>query len=750
MNVETVSPGEERIDGCAEKSASSNVKEQEPQKRPKQPDSKRFEREIETLNGKIREKEAKLHSLQKPSPRSRSASNSSIYAWKDKDTLLAELRSYKVNREKDIEARQKIDIELKRLTTLVQQKNDACRKAQACLKYKSESKTDEAIRRLEHQLRVQQLKLRDETRIVTEIDALRRSKKMIHEFVALKAVLDQLRDKQRALRTERDICTKRINTLKTKEDEIKNILDEQRGKAEEVRALQKETESERALLKKEIDGLYDQKRALIAAFNHEKIEYFNSLREAKLQNRQRKREESQKHTEEKRSMQQRERATRGPSPPPYQAELALCDTLLDYMERLTPSQQSEEPSQSREVSTTPSPEPLGQAVSPRNEESGVYLKKKGDDDLEGLFAGTAKRSKRESKKNRRSLARELPKKLVLHPAVVDQFCSLRLSPPSSVADIPRAVADLNDKKDFFASGAEQGTSSSQLTSTASSLSEDSSSLSRSDTPSTRPGSVANSELLEVDLQIATALQLGDESFSQHSFADSQDFSSDEFPSLPSMSYPVPPHTTADDIGAETSAWVHKVIDTVNGGSARNGVSKELAANGDTSSAMEPTVGDLEKSVNHQIDVNAEVTLIENTNINRDNAEERLDDLQKNNKNGSYCKQSTNLDTIDKLVENEISGKQNNSESEEKVYTENSKSSGLSHAMSKTDDIAALPGEESKEELPPELIHPSNCSSKSMIKTDDVYSNGETPDILNDLDETRVSPPAVNNFEKCPA
>jgi len=57
--------------------------------------------------------------------------------------------------------------------------NSEMTKVESTLKYKSEERTNETIQRLEHQLKVQNFSLREERRIVKEIDALKRSKNVL-------------------------------------------------------------------------------------------------------------------------------------------------------------------------------------------------------------------------------------------------------------------------------------------------------------------------------------------------------------------------------------------------------------------------------------------------------------------------------------------------------------------------------------------------------------------------------------------
>ena len=56
---------------------------------------------------------------------------------------------------------------------------DSLSKVQGNLPYKNEDRINEAIRRLEHQLRTQNFNVREERKIVSEIDRLKRSKKSL-------------------------------------------------------------------------------------------------------------------------------------------------------------------------------------------------------------------------------------------------------------------------------------------------------------------------------------------------------------------------------------------------------------------------------------------------------------------------------------------------------------------------------------------------------------------------------------------
>lgn len=197
----------------------------------KPPDSKTFQLQMDEVLGKIRVTEEKLKSLEKQVVASGCKSNTSA-APIDREKLHGELQELRAQREKVIEERKQCDVELKGLNVQVQKKNDACTKLQAAVRYKSEARIDEAVRRLEHQMQAQQLKLSEEKRIVAEIDTLKRSKRSLNEYLALKQLVDQMGNKPKHLRSQRDACVKIINVLKAREEKVKNLLDSAGAHAE--------------------------------------------------------------------------------------------------------------------------------------------------------------------------------------------------------------------------------------------------------------------------------------------------------------------------------------------------------------------------------------------------------------------------------------------------------------------------------------------------------------------------------------
>ena len=90
---------------------------------------------------------------------------------------------------------------------------DSLSKVQGDLQYKNEDRINEAIRRLETQHKMHNFNLREEKKIVAEIDRLKRSKKSLVQYTDIKREVDAMRDTARRLREERDVSMNKMSLL---------------------------------------------------------------------------------------------------------------------------------------------------------------------------------------------------------------------------------------------------------------------------------------------------------------------------------------------------------------------------------------------------------------------------------------------------------------------------------------------------------------------------------------------------------
>lgn len=413
----------------------------------KPPNSRIFQLQMDEIGSRIRETEEKLKSLDKQVLLSGGRINKSA-APVDKEKLHEELQDLRTQREKVIEERKQCDLELKGLNDQVRKKNDACTKLQAATRYKSEARIDEAVRRLEHQMQAQQLNLREEKRIVAEIDTLKRSKRSLKEYLDLKQHVDQLRNKQKHLRSQRDACVRRINGLKAREEKLKNQLDSADvcNENEETKIQQHAHLNTTEILKKELDDLHRERRERKAKFSKEKNDYYSAIREMKSQ---KQREEATRRKNEKQTMMKAVVSSRA-TQQLYEKEKSLCDTLISHMEKLHTSLVHLPEIQGAASIDKEPVVSLSASADFSSSGEGMFLRRKSDvDDLVGVFAGVHRISRKGSRKGRRSSAKEAPRKLNLHPEVVEHLLTLGLSPPSTATDIPKVLGELHEKKEFY-------------------------------------------------------------------------------------------------------------------------------------------------------------------------------------------------------------------------------------------------------------------------------------------------------------
>ena len=401
-------------------------------KRGKPPDKRRHQMEINQLTEEIQRKEACFKSLNASKSRK---STSSVHG--SRDELLAKLRDLKNKKEQKMKQKQVIDAEIKALNEQVRKKSDSCMKLQANVKYKDEQRTNNAIKNLERHLSTQQLKLREEKKLVLEIDALKRSKKTLSEYLDAKQEVDRLRQQQNGLRNERDTLIRETHDIRAKENDVKVSLDSL--KEEETAQDEKKSDIDRDALKKEIDELYEQRREAQEKYKQALANYYEEQKNAEKEI---KAEQRRDETRLTKMTAERTRQGKRHEPKPHKEEKNICVCLIQYLEPFTTQCFSEiDEVDGNRAGSKYLDVPRSEASIP--EEGSLAMNP--DDNLGGLFVPSNRRMTRKgSRKGRKSA-----QKLVLHPHVFELFFKLGLEPPSTYADVNLVLEKLRVKKDFY-------------------------------------------------------------------------------------------------------------------------------------------------------------------------------------------------------------------------------------------------------------------------------------------------------------
>ncbi|GAB1600732.1 uncharacterized protein LOC115210398 isoform X1 [Argonauta hians] len=317
--------------------------------------------------------------------------------------------------------------DLKLLKSEIIQKNNTLSNLQSGLMYKNENKINEAIKNLERQLNWNNFTLREEKKIVAEIDSLKRSKKTLALYRAHKIEIDELRAQQTKKRSENDEFYHGINQLRDKEEE----------KQKRLGFLQRSIKE----LNSEIDKLEEQKKVLLADFKKQEKDY-NVMKDIV-----RKKKHKQTEAEEEDRLLQQEKITNFlreaavVSPNPNADRIQHCSKLINYLQQFTNFNavvgSSPLPSPSEEFSSFPGP-----ALEIKDHDGAKYflLKKNNDRCFKEYSAN------RHSKKNRKFRKKTSNKPLAHSPEIFSLFESVNLPPTSNFCDIYPTIDKLQQLK----------------------------------------------------------------------------------------------------------------------------------------------------------------------------------------------------------------------------------------------------------------------------------------------------------------
>ncbi|KAF9018260.1 hypothetical protein CPC16_009553 [Podila verticillata] len=342
----------------------------------------------------------------------------------------------------------KID-QLNALSNSLKKKIADLKSTQDKLPFKTLDAVEAQIVKLEKQLESGSIKLVEEKRFLQEISVLKKAKKTVEAAQTQQIAIDADKAAIAALKETIDDQTAKAlsaeyNTLQAQVDEISKAKDEVWKKRNDLF-------DERTRLQKELDELYQQKKAV-------NDEYFTALRDYnKFQQdlQVRKREEynakKQQELEEKRlaiAKEERELA----EIPAYSNEIVTCESVYKYLLSFSTDEKRIAEAAAIGVTTVEAPKAnVRQVDATANVPSGVMLAKKADKVEEVFFAGKSKKNKGPKEKKVEVNSFKLPL------AVLEQLVELKVVVPTSTVDLEKTLDALAEKRDFFKANQEKAT-----------------------------------------------------------------------------------------------------------------------------------------------------------------------------------------------------------------------------------------------------------------------------------------------------
>lgn len=345
---------------------------------------------------------------------------------RESESIRGEMKTLQPNRYVLNEEKKKNNLELKTLREEIFVKNNNLSRLESGLTYKNEHKINEAIKKLEVQLSCNNFKLREEKKIVAEIDSLKRSKKSLVNYLAQKKEIDELREQQLKKRRENEQYHRQVSMLISEEDEMKSRLSVLHTKIENLHL--------------ELNDLNEQKKVLLCDYKRREKDH-NVMKDAiRKKNRQ-----NTKHKEEEKQLFNREDLLVVCTP--EEEYIQHCNTLIRYLQQFPVGEQGQA---TRQVSTPTEEKAAAASLGPvpeiQGEHGATYVLLKKNEECEDLFFGAGRRQNKKSKKGRKFSA---TKPLTHSPQVFAQFANLQMSAPAGFAEILPALKQLEEKKKYF-------------------------------------------------------------------------------------------------------------------------------------------------------------------------------------------------------------------------------------------------------------------------------------------------------------
>ncbi|PVZ98073.1 hypothetical protein BB558_002504 [Smittium angustum] len=411
----------------------------------------RIEAEINTIRKKQEELMAKINS-----GKNKNGNNDPKSALLERlKVIKAEQAELKSSRKKVFDQQDQCKADISKLTTEI-------KTFQAKQKFHKISDIDNQISSYDAQIERGMLKLVDEKRLLNEISALRRSRKVVeaieakqNEINAKRAELDQINSQlsgtnAKALSDEYNEIQKKLDELKEQQSGARSILDD--------------LYTQRNELKEKIDSLYEQKRTAITENREKSNEYYlwqQEDRKIRAEQDKIRREAEARDRLLERAKEEREMA----DIPAFQEEINNCNNLISYLQ-VNILHVSAEPTKTdgekKENGINTTSNKIRMPDTNTNVPEGKVLLKKQDRE-EDYFAGSGStKNKKKSNKSSAHKASQQKQGLRLPLAVLERFNELKIDPPMNAAQVAETVKVITERRESYLKDQESATNKNRI------------------------------------------------------------------------------------------------------------------------------------------------------------------------------------------------------------------------------------------------------------------------------------------------
>lgn len=420
-------------------------------------EQQQYKKEIDQIQARISEVRLKIGD-----PKNGGA-NAPLIARRQE--LRAEMETIRESQFKEKSSRGKVLDQIRVTNEILQRKIKELNANRAKLTYKSVSEVDAKIKQLDSQIESGTMRIVEEKKALTEIQNLKKSKKLIESFIPQQESIENEKIKLEELKKRIDdpsskAINDRWNEIKLELDQINNKLDES-SKSRDVLF------QERNKLQDDLNSLYDKRRESGLRHKEANEKYFAKKQEDEQRriNRQKAEREAQAKAEiEQAQLEMREQAAL----PAYGREIEDCRTLILYFDKLIGNVGSnitvEESNELKSSSTSlPKIKEVRQVDQNDGFEGMVAIKKKGTEQEEFFMGGGKKNNNsNNNKKNKKStttndLTNLNNQPLNLPLSTINALFALAVPVPMTREQVICTISTLSEKKKWFTENQERVT-----------------------------------------------------------------------------------------------------------------------------------------------------------------------------------------------------------------------------------------------------------------------------------------------------
>ncbi|SGZ29961.1 BQ5605_C052g12579 [Microbotryum silenes-dioicae] len=286
------------------------------------PDKSAYDKEQETLRAQIEALQLKSTDV-----RNRIAAASGKGPNQDRkvalraqlDTLRAESQKLKGGRGSTFE-------QLKAMQDGVSNKIKELQAAKSKAPFKSVTEVDAQIKSLERQVESGTMKLVDEKKALQEISNLKKARKNVESFSTQQVAIDEERKKIEEIRATMDSPETKANQDKI--NEVRAELDEINKQHDEVSKGRDALFEERNAISKQLDEVYDKKKASALAYREANDKYYQKMHDDR-QKRQERFQAERKANEDAKRNEINLRLLEEAQAPAFEREIEDCRNLID-------------------------------------------------------------------------------------------------------------------------------------------------------------------------------------------------------------------------------------------------------------------------------------------------------------------------------------------------------------------------------------------------------------------------------------